>query len=372
MTRPKAVVAMSGGVDSSVSAALLKDEGYDVTGIMLKLWKGDDMNNNSGCCNLGAAEDARRVADVLDIPFYVFNFAEHFEQTVIADFDRTYASGLTPNPCVRCNQWIKFDALLDRAKQLGAEVLATGHYARVEQDGGRYRLLRGADRTKDQSYVLWMLSQEDLRHTRFPVGTIEKSETRRIATELGLRTAAKPDSQEICFVRDGNLDAYLSDKVEAANHPGPITDRDGRVVGQHRGVGRYTIGQRKGLGISVGVPIYVTGIDAASNAIQVGDRADLEVSSCTLSEVSFVDEPAADGEEILVQYRSHGDVSPARLGNGSGWNIDFEAPVEAVAPGQSAVFYRGANPEEVLGGGIISATSRIGSAAQAGEAPQVA
>lgn len=368
MSKPKAVVAMSGGVDSSVSAALLKEEGYDVTGIMLKLWKGD-RNNNSGCCSLGAAEDARRVADVLDIPFYVFNFADRFEETVIADFDRTYAQGRTPNPCVRCNQWIKFDALLDRAKQLGAEVLATGHYARVRQEGDRYRLLRGADVAKDQSYVLWMLSQDDLRHTRFPVGDIEKSETRRIATELGLRTAAKPDSQEICFVREGNLDAYLSEKVAEANRPGPITDREGNVLGEHRGVGRYTIGQRKGLGIALGVPVFVTGLDAATNTVTVGDHRDLEVSAIALAEMSFVDEAPADGTPVLVQYRSHGDVFQASV---SGARIEFADPVEAVAPGQSAVLYSAARPEEVLGGGIISVIDRTKSELEAGEAPQVA
>jgi tRNA-uridine 2-sulfurtransferase len=208
-------------VDSSVSAALLKEEGYDVTGIMLKLWRGEAANNNSGCCNVGAAEDARRVADTLDIPFYVFNFAERFEDSVIRDFHATYASGRTPNPCVRCNQWIKFDALLERAKSLGADVLATGHYARVRRDGRRYRLLRGVDRAKDQSYVLWMLSQEELARTRFPVGDMDKSETREIAASLGLRTAAKPDSQEICFVREGDLGAYVEEHLSEANVPGP-------------------------------------------------------------------------------------------------------------------------------------------------------
>lgn len=360
MSRPKAVVAMSGGVDSSVSAALLKEEGYDVTGIMLKLWKGEDQNNNSGCCSLGAAEDARRVADVLDIPFYVFNFADRFEETVIADFDRTYAEGRTPNPCVRCNQWIKFDALLERSKQLGAEVLATGHYARVRHEGGRYRLFRGADPAKDQSYVLWMLSQEDLRHTRFPVGDIEKTETRRIATELGLRTASKPDSQEICFVREGNLDAYLSDKVAEANRPGPITDREGKVLGEHRGVGRYTIGQRKGLGISLGVPVFVTGIDAASNTLTVGDHRDLEVSAIELDEMSFVGETPAQGSSVLVQYRSHGDVFPASVGAG---RLEFTEPVQAVAPGQSAVLYSADAPDELLGGGIVASTVAAGAAA---------
>ena len=356
MSRPKAVVAMSGGVDSSVSAALLKEQGYDVTGIMLKLWKGEDQNNNSGCCSVGAAEDARRVADVLDIPFYVFNFADRFEQTVIADFDRTYAKGRTPNPCVRCNQWIKFDALLERAKQLGADVLATGHYARVEQFGDRYRLLRGADPAKDQSYVLWMLSQEDLRHARFPVGDIPKTETRRIATELGLRTAAKPDSQEICFVREGDLDGYLSEKVAAANRPGPIADRDGHILGEHRGVGRYTIGQRKGLGISLGMPVFVTGIDAGTNTLTVGDRGDLEVSALELDELSFVGEPLPAGTSVGVQYRSHGEVFRAVV---SGSRVEFTDPVEAVAPGQSAVMYSVDRPEEVLGGGIVASTTRV-------------
>ncbi|MEA2452237.1 MAG: tRNA-uridine 2-sulfurtransferase [Actinomycetota bacterium] len=369
MTKPKAVVAMSGGVDSSVSAALLKEEGYDVTGIMLKLWKGDDINNNSGCCSLGAAEDARRVADTLDIPFYVFNFAERFEETVIADFDATYARGETPNPCVRCNQWIKFDALLDRARQLGADVLATGHYARVREEDGRYRLLRGIDPNKDQSYVLWMLSQEDLAHTRFPVGDIPKTETRRIATDLGLRTAAKPDSQEICFVREGNLDAYLSDRVEAANQPGRIVDTSGNVLGEHRGVARYTIGQRKGLGISLGVPVFVTGLDAGSNTVVVGDRSDLEVSTLTVGEVSFVGDVPSDPLEVDVQYRSHGDTFPATLRPGHDWIVEFAAPVEAVAPGQSAVFYSG---DEVLGGGIISGTGQAGLASQAGEIAQTA
>lgn len=365
----KAVVAMSGGVDSSVTAALLVEAGYDVTGIMLKLWKGEHQNNNSGCCNLGAADDARRVADVLDIPFYVFNFADHFERTVVADFNDTYASGRTPNPCIRCNQWIKFDALLERARDLGAEVLATGHYARVREDGGRYRLLRGVDATKDQSYVLWMLTQSDLAHCRFPVGEMAKAETRSIAAELGLRTATKPDSQEICFVRDGDLGTYLSERVAEADQPGEIVDTSGRVVGEHGGIARYTIGQRKGLGISLGMPVFVTSIDAGSNRIVVGDRADLEVERVTLDEVSFVAEPPGPHEDVLVQYRAHGDVSPARLElDGAQVRVSFETPVEAVAPGQSAALYRASDPEELLGGGIITEASSTLVGAPAGEA----
>ena len=241
MSRRKALVAMSGGVDSSVAAALLVEQGYDVTGVMLKLWKGDGANLASGCCNLGAAEDARRVADALSIPFYVLNFAEPFEATVRRDFHEQYLAGRTPNPCVRCNHWVKFDALLEKADALGADVLATGHYARVDLDGGRYRLRRGVDSSKDQSYVLWMLTQRQLARCLFPVGAQQKSVTRAIAEELGLRTARKPDSQEICFVRDGDFDAYVGEKLPAAAVPGPIFDAKGAVVGSHRGIGRYTI-----------------------------------------------------------------------------------------------------------------------------------
>ena len=360
----KAVVAMSGGVDSSVTAALLVDAGYDVTGIMLKLWKGDDQNNNSGCCNLGAAEDARRVADVLGIPFYVFNFAERFEETVIADFNATYAAGRTPNPCIRCNQWIKFDALLDRARQLGADVLATGHYARVREADGRYRLLRGVDAAKDQSYVLWMLTQSDLAHCRFPVGEMAKTETRRIAAELGLRTAAKPDSQEICFVRNGDLGTYLSERVAEADQPGEIVDTAGTVVGEHAGIARYTIGQRKGLGISLGMPVFVTDIDAGSNRIVVGDRSELGVGRITLDETSFVDAPPGPRAEVLVQYRAHGDVARGRLVAGDDrFEMHFPVPIEAVAPGQSAAFYSATDPDELMGGGIISSTTPASAAA---------
>jgi tRNA-specific 2-thiouridylase len=356
-SRKKAVVAMSGGVDSSVAAALLVERGYDVTGIMLKLWRGEAANNNSGCCNLGAAEDARRVADVLGIPFYVLNFAERFEDSVVRDFHDTYAHGRTPNPCVRCNQWIKFDALLERAGVLGADFLATGHYARVRHDDDRYRLLRGVDENKDQSYVLWMLTQPDLARCLFPVGEMDKSETRRRATKLGLRTAAKPDSQEICFVRDGNLDDYIGEHIPEANRPGPILDSTGKQVGEHRGAARYTIGQRKGLGVSLGVPVFVRQIDSQANTIVVGSRADLATGAFATEEVSFVGRVPADGEAILVQYRAHGEAFPARLRHADdGVEIVLDEPVEAPAPGQSAALYSAVRPEELLGGGIVSAT----------------
>ncbi len=358
MAPKRAVVAMSGGVDSSVAAALLVARGYDVTGVMLKLWRGEEINNSSGCCSVGAADDARRVADALGIPFYVFNFAERFQDSVVADFDRTYVEGRTPNPCVRCNQWIKFDALLERARALGADVLATGHYARVVEAEGRLRLLRGRDARKDQSYVLWMLTQKQLSRCVFPVGDMDKATTRALAAELGLRTAAKPDSQEICFVSNGDLSSYIGERLPAASEPGPILDSDGRVLGHHGGLARYTVGQRKGLGLSLGVPLYVTSIDAGSNSVVVGDRSELGVEALITEETSFVDTPPLEGTPLLVQYRAHGEAFDAVLDEAGAERarIRFPQPVEAVAPGQSAAFYSAERPDELLGGGIVAAT----------------
>lgn len=354
----KAVVAMSGGVDSSVAAALLVEQGFDVTGIMLKLWQGGAENIASGCCSVGAADDARRVADVLGIPFYVLNFAERFEATVIRDFRSEYAAGRTPNPCVRCNHWIKFDTLLERARALDADLLATGHYVRRREVGGSIRLFRGADRTKDQSYVLWMLAQEQLSHCVFPVGEMEKSETRRIAADLGLRTAEKPDSQEICFVRSGEVGSYVAERVPDAARPGPLTDAAGNVLGEHRGVGNYTVGQRKGLGIALGHPVFVTRIDADTNSVVVGGREELAVDGLLVGEVGFVD-GEVDGE-VFVQHRAHGEVHRARLQRrGDGWSVSYDRPVEAVAPGQSAAFYSCSDPDQLLGGGIIAATQPV-------------
>lgn len=361
---PKAVVAMSGGVDSSVAAALLKEEGYDVTGVMLKLWRGEETNTNSGCCNVGAADDARRVAAKLDIPFYVFNMAGDFERTVIKDFHDTYRAGMTPNPCVRCNQWIKFDMLLERARALGADVLATGHYARVRQDSDRYRLLRGADANKDQSYVLWMLTQQELRHVRFPVGEMDKTRTREIAAELGLRTARKPDSQEICFVRGGDVGTYLAENVAGADAPGSLVDAQGEIVGEHRGATRYTIGQRKGLGVALGEPVFVTRVDTANNTVTVGPRSQLGCAGLVATECRFVDDAPSVDTSVLVQHRAHGEVARATFrGTHDGFRLEFDDPVEAVAPGQSVALYSATAPDELLGGGIIAGTRPVSAAA---------
>lgn len=358
MSKPRAVVAMSGGVDSSVAAALMVERGYDVTGIMLKLWRGETANTNSGCCNIDAAEDARRVADQLGIDFYVLNFAERFEDSVVRDFRETYARGQTPNPCVRCNQWIKFDALLERADALGADVLVTGHYARVRRDGSRYRLLRGIDRNKDQSYVLWMLDQDTLARVMLPIGEMDKTTTRAIAAELGLRTAAKPDSQEICFVRAGDLGAYMDAHVPASSRPGPIVDTGGRVVGEHAGIGHYTVGQRRGLGIALGHPVFVTAVDAATNTVVIGSRAELVVAAVVLDEVSFTS-PVPDTDlPVWFQYRAHGGAFPATLRVGERVTIEAHEDLEAVAPGQSAALYSYDDPAELIGGGIIGATRR--------------
>jgi tRNA-uridine 2-sulfurtransferase len=362
--RPKAVVAMSGGVDSSVAAALMKDAGYEVTGIMLKLWRGAAQNNESGCCSLDAAEDARRVAQVLDIPFYVFNFAERFERTVVASFVEGYAAGRTPNPCVDCNRWVKFSALLERARAVGADVLATGHYARIDSAAQRRRLLRARDPAKDQSYVLHMLGQDELASARFPVGEHAKPDVRSIAASLGLRTAGKPESQDLCFVPGGDTHAFLDETLADGSVPGPILNLNGERVGTHRGFAHYTVGQRRGLGVGGGLPLFVHGVRPADNAVVVATRDEIQIRTLELENVSFVagEPPERGGTEMgfeaSVMTRYRGPEAPAVVERGPGdlpdrWTVTFREPQRIVAPGQAAVFYRG---DEVLGGGTIASS----------------
>src|SRR5262252_2343774 len=305
----RVVVGMSGGVDSSVTAALLKAAGHDVIGVTLNVWPDlpnmPEMQREDACCALGAVEDARRVADKLDIPYYVLNFRDVFEDKVIKDFVQTYASGRTPNPCIRCNQFIKFDALLVKARQLGAEYVATGHYARVEH-GSPHRLRKAADPAKDQSYVLYVMSQDRLGAAMMPLGDYTKLETRQVAADLGLSVANKPESQDICFVPFKRYTEFIERYAPEVLQPGPIVDRDGAVLGEHRGIALHTVGQRRGLGLAAGQPLFVTGLDPATNTVVVGGPEQLMQSSCVLEEVNWIaGEPESELRATAkARYRS--------------------------------------------------------------------
>lgn len=360
----RVVAAMSGGVDSSVVAALLAREGYEVIGVTLQLYDhGAAVNKPGACCAGQDIHDARRVADHLGLPHYVLDYESRFRQAVMEDFADTYLAGATPIPCVRCNQRVKFADLLDMARQLGADCLATGHYVqRVEGQSGP-ELWRAAEPERDQSYFLFATTREQLDYLRFPLGGLPKSETRRLAAELGLQVAAKPDSQDICFVPTGKYQQVVEKLRPGAIEPGEIVHVDGRVLGRHEGVIGYTVGQRRGLGVAAGEPLFVVRLDAAARRVIVGPREALGVRRIRLSEVNWLGEAAAsedalDGRPVLVRVRSTRPPAPARLAIGAGWEVVLEAPEEGVAPGQAAVFYDPESPR-VLGGGWIAATAGV-------------
>ena len=340
----RVLVAMSGGVDSSVAAALLRDGGYDVTGVTLKLWGGE---SDSGCCSAADVEDARRVAAQLDIPHYVFNFTDDFDARVVTPYVDAYADGRTPNPCIECNRSIKFGRLLERADVLGFDAVGTGHHARVHRDaGGHWELRRGTDVAKDQSYVLYMLGQAELARTLLPVGELTKMQVREHAARLGLRTATKPESMDVCFITHGNREEFVT--ARAGARPGAVVDGDGAVVGRHDGVSGFTIGQRRGVGVATGERRYVVDLDAATATVTLGRRDDLLRDTADVRDLRFVSRVPDAGEPLDVQVRAHGTPASGRL---DGTCVRFARPQPRVAPGQVVALYAG---DALLGGGIAT------------------
>jgi tRNA-uridine 2-sulfurtransferase len=394
-SKGKVLVAMSGGVDSSVAAALLLREGYEVVGCFMRLGSpGETLDSlqafdsaqiacdpgkikigHQGCCSINDAADARLVAAELGVPFYVVNFKKDFGR-IIDYFVDEYAAGRTPNPCVRCNDWLKFGKLHAYAEQIGAGFVASGHYARVERRdaGGEHRLLRGLDHAKDQSYVLFGVPRGQLATMLLPIGRLEKPEVRLLASTFGLPTFDKPDSQEICFVPDNDYAGLVERRRPELAKPGPIKDGKGNTIGEHAGQHRFTIGQRRGVGVALGYPIFVTGRDPATNTVTVGSRTDLDVRSCVAGEANWLTDVEVGSERAcLAKYRSNSPAVPAVLrvldepdapqtpsGRRGLFEVRFREVQQAVAPGQAVVLYDASDPDAVIGGGWIRRVSPPG------------
>ncbi len=352
----RVVVAMSGGVDSSVAAALLVEQGYDVIGMMMRLWSEETVGGRvfNRCCTPDQMADARRIADKLDIPFYVLDTKDVFRNTVVEYFIDQHRQGFTPNPCIECNRHIRFDWLQQNALGLDAQYLATGHYARIEQAaGGKFLLRKGVYEPKDQSYVLSVMGQEQLSHAMFPVGSYTKPEVRELAERFGLPTASKHDSQDLCFLGDGNYRRFLTQHAPEIMESGPIVRRSGEVVGEHQGLANYTIGQRKGLGVFAAEPLYVIGISPKNNALIVGLADELGGNTLTAGRVNWVSGETPDAPfraEVKIRYKARAVpalVEPLEEGR---IHVTFDDPLRDITPGQGAIVYDG---DICLGGGII-------------------
>lgn len=355
----KVVVGMSGGVDSSVAAYLLKEQGYDVIGVTMQIWQEEErqaVEDEGGCCGLTAVDDARRVAAKLDIPYYVMNFKKEFKTKVIDYFIDEYLKGATPNPCIACNRYVKWESLLTKAMSIGADYIATGHYAKVlrHPETGRYTLALSDTQGKDQTYALYNLTQFQLEHTLMPLGSYEKDEIRNIARKIELVVADKPDSQDICFVPDGDYSAFIEKNINTPVREGNFVDKSGNVLGRHRGICNYTIGQRKGLGIALGVPAYVCSIDPERNEVVLGSNEDLFKREVLVRDFNWMayDKPQ-EGSSLraMGKIRYSQKMSPCTLTvNNDRVICEFDVPQRAVTPGQAAVFYIDGY---VLGGGVI-------------------
>ncbi len=358
MSKGKVMLGMSGGVDSSAAAAVLLEQGYDVVGVTLQIWpdQGEErQKTEGGCCSLSAVDDARRVADRLGIPYYVLNFKDIFQQKVINYFNHEYIMGRTPNPCIACNRFVKFEAMLQKAISMEMDYVATGHYARIayDQASGRYLLKKSVTSAKDQTYALYTMTQEQLARTLFPIGDFTKDKVRELAKNIGLSVATKPDSQEICFVEDNDYGRYISENTDADIKPGCFVDRDGKKLGMHKGIIHYTVGQRKGLGIAFGKPMFVVAINPQDNTVVLGDEREVFSPELTASDVNYISISELKDEmrvSAKIRYSAREAAAVIRPLQDGRVSVLFDEPQRAITPGQSVVFYDG---DVIVGGGII-------------------